>query len=264
MAIRTEFSPGEFCWIDLMAHDLESAAEWYGGLFGWTHHVVESPPGAPPYAFFMSGENAVAGLGQVSDEMKAQGMPPCWNSYIATADCAATEAKARELGATITVPTMEVSGFGKLAFFMDPDGASCALWQDTSTAGPGMLVGEPGGLSWNELMTRDVGKVSEFYSSLVGWEYSTMQMGDIPYTMIKNNGKDAGGIFPMDGPQFEGVPSHWMVYFEVADCDATADKAQSTDGTVLIPPTEIPVGKFACLKDPQGGAFAVITATKQC
>ena len=68
----------------------------------------------------------------------------------------------------------------------------------------------------------------------------------------------------MAGPQFEGVPSHWMVYFDVADCDATTQKAQESGGKVMVPPTEIPVGKFACLQDPQGGSFAVITVTAKC
>jgi hypothetical protein len=261
MAVRKDFAPGEFCWIDLMAHDLESAATWYGNLFGWTHFQMETPEGAPPYAFFMKGEAAVGGLGQMDDQMKGMGIPPMWNSYFCTADCEATEAKAKELGATVTVPTTEVPGYGKLAFFQDPEGASIATWQSISDEGPGVLTAEPGGMSWIELMTRDTTKASEFYGKLVGWDFAAMPMGEIEYTMIKNAGKDAGGMMPMAGPQFEGIPAHWMVYFAVEDCDATAAKVDGSGGKVLVPPTEIPVGKFSCCCDPQGGGFAVITVT---
>ena len=54
------------------------------------------------------------------------------------------------------------------------------------------------------------------------------------------------------------VPSFWTVYFAVADADATLEKATKLGGSVTIPATDIPPGRFAHLKDPQGAAFAVI------
>lgn len=260
MPVRKDFKPGEFCWIDFMAHDMEAAGKWYSDLFGWTVMLV--PSEGPPYGFFMKGEHGVGGLGQMSDEMKGMGIPPVWNSYVNTADCEATEAKARELGATVNVPTTEVPGFGKLAFFMDPEGASIATWQSLSEDGPGMLVGEPTGLSWNELMTRDSEKAKEFYGALYGWDFMAMPMGDIDYTVLKAGEADAGGMMAMAGPQFEGVPAHWMVYFAVEDCKATAAACEASGGKVLVPPTEIPVGEFSCLQDPQGGAFAIIRSNQ--
>ena len=77
---------------------------------------------------------------------------------------------------------------------------------------------------------------------------------------LKSGDKDAGGMMAM-GPEHEGVPPHWMVYLSVADCDATVAKAQETGGKVLVPPMDTPVGRFACLMDPQGAAFSVITLT---
>ena len=259
MPVRKDFAPGEFCWTDLTAHDLEAAAAWYGALFGWSHVLQEVPGGGPPYAFFMKGGAGVGGLGQMSDQMKAQGIPPTWNSYISSEDCAATEAKVEQVGGTVVVPTMEIPGHGKLAFFLDPEGACFAAWQATGDGGPGLLVGEPVGVCWNELMTRDAAKASEFYGRLVGWDFAAMPMGDLEYTMIKNGGKDAGGMLPMQGPQWEGMPANWMVYFAVADCDATAAKVEATGGQVLAPPTELPIGKFSALRDPQGAVFSVIT-----
>ena len=258
MPERKDFAPGEFCWVDLSAHDMKAACPWYADLFGWQHQEVEQPGGGPPYAFFMKGGAAIGGIGQMDDAMKGQGIPPTWNSYINTDDCAAFEGKVRELGGAVNVPTMDGPGFGKLAFFMDPEGASFAAWQSTTDAGPGLLVGEPTGLCWNELMTRDSSKASDFYGKLTGWTFNSMPMDGIDYTMVQNEGKDAAGIMPMHGPQFEGIPAHWLVYFAVEDCKAAADKVASTGGTVAVPPTEIPVGTFACFLDPQGAAFAVI------
>ncbi len=262
MPVRNDFKPGEFCWIDLNSHDLASSAAWYGDLFGWTHAVMETPGGGPPYAFFMHGESVVAGVGEASAEMKEMGVPPMWNAYVASSDCAATEAKVKQLGGTVTVPTMEVPGHGKLAFFLDPEGASFAAWQATDEGSPGVLVDDPTGLCWTELMTHDTDKAKDFYGKLTGWDFSPMPMGDVDYTILKNQGKDAGGMMAMAGPDFEGVPAHWMVYFAVTDCDATAAKAGESGGKVIMPPTDIPVGRFSLLSDPQGAMFSIITLSQ--
>ena len=197
-------------------------------------------------------------LGELTPEMVSAGVPPCWNSYVNSADCAATEAKVKELGGQVNFPTTEVPGHGKLAFFQDPEGASFAAWESTTDEGPGLLAGDPCGLSWNELMNREGAKASKFYGDLFGWKLESMPMGDIDYTMIKNAGKDAGGMMKMEGPQFEGIPAHWLVYFAVEDCDASAAKAAESGGAIHVPPTEIPVGKFCVLGDPQGAGFAII------
>ena len=65
MVTRKDFKPGEFCWVDLSAHDMEAALEWYGGLFDWSHTRMDQP-GAPPYAFFTKGDAVVGGIGQMS------------------------------------------------------------------------------------------------------------------------------------------------------------------------------------------------------
>lgn len=261
MPTRNDFTPGEFCWLDFMAHDFDAAVAFYGSVFGWTHQVMPTPDGAPPYAFFMKGEVGVAGLGQMNDEMKAQGIPPVWNSYINTADCAATEAKARELGATVTCPTTEIPGHGKLAFFLDPEGGSIAVWQSLNPEGPGMLVGEPGSSCWFEFMTRDPSAAKDFYGKLVGWDFAAMPMGDIEYTMAKKDGKDVAGLMKMDGPQFAGVPAYWMPYFAVEDCDATVSTATANGGKVHVPPMDIQVGRMSVLADSQGGTFSIIALT---
>ena len=85
MPIRNDFKTGEFGWVDLGAHDLEAAGAWYGEVFGWKA-VNQAPEGAPPYSFFMRGEAPAAGGAQLSDEMKAQGIPPAWNSYVVVAN----------------------------------------------------------------------------------------------------------------------------------------------------------------------------------
>jgi predicted enzyme related to lactoylglutathione lyase len=62
----------------------------------------------------------------------------------------------------------------------------------------------------------------------------------------------------MNGPEYQGVPAHWGVYFAVDDCDATVEKAKGMGATSCVPPTDIPnVGRFAVIQDPQGAIFSV-------
>ncbi len=55
------------------------------------------------------------------------------------------------------------------------------------------------------------------------------------------------------------MPPHWLVYFAVADCDASVERARTLGANVKVPPSDIPgVGRFAVLEDPQAAAFAII------
>ncbi|QDU85263.1 27 kDa antigen Cfp30B [Planctomycetes bacterium Pla163] len=257
MPTHASFQPGEFCWVDLVAHDMQTAMEFYGELFGWTAEV-QNTYGGPPYAMFMKDGAVVGGIGQMSDEMMGAGIPPMWNSYVATDDCEATEARARELGALVTVPTMEVPSMGKLAFFVDQEGASIACWQSTNDDGVPFLKGEHGSLSWNELMNRDTAGAKALYGGLFDWDFVAMPMGDTRYEMIKAGSVDAGGMMAMDGERFDGVPAHWLVYFQVDDGAQGVAAAEEAGATVMVPLTEIPVGRFSVLSDPQGAVFCLI------
>ena len=256
MTDRTGYAHGEFCWVDLAAHDMAAAKEWYGKLFGWEVTDIPAPQGGPPYSMFTSGGKHVAGLGQMSDEMKTKGIPPMWNSYVSVESAEAIEAETKKLGGAVTFATMKVMEAGSMAFFTDPEGASFAVWQPGQHIGSA-LVNAPVSLTWNELMTRDVGKAKDFYGKLFGWEFAEMPMDQITYTMIKNGGKDNGGVMPMD-EKLAGVPANWMVYFAVADTDAVTDATERSGGKVLVPPTEVPPGKFSCLQDAQGATFSVM------
>jgi uncharacterized protein len=46
------------------------------------------------------------------------------------------------------------------------------------------------------------------------------------------------------------------VAFWVADADEAAARTQELGGTVLLPPMDIPVGRFTIVADPQGAVFS--------
>lgn len=60
---------------------------------------------------------------QVTDEYFPAVVPPPWSVCFAVADCDATTAKAKELGATVTMEPMDMP-IGRFAGLIDPQGAS--------------------------------------------------------------------------------------------------------------------------------------------
>jgi predicted enzyme related to lactoylglutathione lyase len=254
-----KYEEGSFCWVDLSAKDMAEASRWYAELFGWQ---VAQGSSDMPYAMALLNGKMVAGIGEMSPDMKAMGHPPTWNAYAWTKDCAKAETMARELGGSVVVPTMPVGEFGTMAFLKDSTGAVFGLWQPGTHRGA-ELAGEPNTCCWWELMTTDVAKAKDFYGKVLGWGYADMPMGDFDYTIVKVGKTDNGGMMPMNGPMWEGVPPHWMVYFAVTDTDEICRKIEATGGKVCVPPTDIPVGRFAVVNDPQGATFSVIKLNPQ-
>jgi predicted enzyme related to lactoylglutathione lyase len=55
------------------------------------------------------------------------------------------------------------------------------------------------------------------------------------------------------------MPPTWVPYVTVKDVDALVKRVTALDGSVRVPPTDIPtVGRFAVIADPQGAAINVI------
>jgi len=263
--------PGEFNWIDLSALDFDAQSAFYEGLFGWGHTDIVPPlaeleaQGIPSaegmtYRMFNSGGHNVGGMSQLSPELVAQGMPSAWNTYVATDDVDVTAAKAADLGGTVVMPPMDVTGFGRMAGIQDPTGAYLFLWKPLL---PDETIEymQPGTLSWTDLTTRDPEKVAAFYAKLLGWDVQPMDAGPTPYWTVNIDGQGEGGIMPMPEMLPAEVPSFWMPYFGTTDIAASFAKAVELGATVLREPAEV-TGMlwFAVLADPAGATFALLQA----
>lgn len=258
MSIMESYAHGQFSWVDLMAHDKAAAEDFYSKLFGWSV-TAQDTEGGPPYAQFEQDGHAVAGIGQMNEEMKAQGAPAMWNSYVNVDDVETVAARAKELGGNIVVPPMKVLEAGWLAFVADPTGAMFGIWQKGQHIGA-TLVNDPGSFSWNELATRDEAGAREFYGTLFGWSFSKVDMPQTTYHVIQNADRPNGGVMQMTAEWGE-IPPHWMVYFSVADTDATVARLSELGGKVNMPPFDTPVGRIAVVSDPQGAVFSLIKLT---
>jgi len=261
MSERTSYAPGTPSWVDLGTPDIEAAAEFYGGLFGWDVPESENAEQTGGYRQATLNGKPVAGMMPLMQE----GQPPAWSTYVSVADADATAAAVKEAGGSVVAEPMDVMDLGRMAVFTDPTGAFFGIWQPGTFPGAG-LVNEPGALAWNELNTRDPEAAKAFYGAVFGWTFEDQDMGEMgSYTTINLGEGPVGGIFDMaarpDIP--EQVPAHWQLYIAVADTDATVEQAKQSGGSVMVEPVDIPAGRFAILADPFGASFAVIALSDE-
>jgi uncharacterized protein len=116
---------------------------------------------------------------------------------------------------------------------------------------------------WNELATTNVHAAKEFYSKLLGWQFTDHAMGDITYTMIKSGDEAFAGIWQIPSEKRDQIPPHWMSYILVKDVESTLEKAKSLGAEVTVPVTKAgDKGSFAIIADPTGAHIAFWEPTK--
>ena len=112
--------PNTFCWTELNTRDMQAAKTFYQKLFGWRSKDSPLDEGREYTEWTLDGASVAGGYdiaGQVPDTVPAH-----WLPYFAVGNCDAAVNTARELGATIVVPTMDVP-VGRFTVVRDPHGA---------------------------------------------------------------------------------------------------------------------------------------------
>jgi predicted enzyme related to lactoylglutathione lyase len=112
-------TPGAFSWSQLTTTDPAAAAEFYGSLFGWTVMPPNAEMGG--YRVVNVGEQGVAGI--TGMQPGGPPTPPHWGAFITVADIDQTSARCEALGGKVLLPPMDIPGVGRMAVFMDPQGA---------------------------------------------------------------------------------------------------------------------------------------------
>jgi len=249
------YAPGAFCWAELATGDAAAAKQFYSEMFGWTPVDVPMPEGT--YTLLQAhGENAAALY------PAPPGVPVHWGVYfsVTTADEAAARIKAA--GGKIVKGPFDVMDAGRMAVAQDPQGAYFSVWQAGKQIGA-THGGPLGQVAWPELGTPDPAAAVAFYTSVLGWNTKPETgVESAQYVEWTLGGKSIGGLMPMKGEEWAGIPPHWMVYVTVADCDERAAKAQQLGGKLRVPPMDIPnVGRFSIIDDPQGATFSILHLT---
>ena len=256
---------GTFIWYELMPTDAPSAVEFYTKVVGWT----AKDSGMPGYDYTILGipgyDMGVAGVMQLTDEMKAKGVPPNWAGYVAVDDVDAMAQKFADNGGTVRHAPEDIPGVGRFAVVADPQGAVISLLKVIMPEGPmppEPPFGTPGAFGWTELMAGNAEEAFAFYQKMFGWEKDmAVDMGEMgTYQCFAKNGKALGGM--MTKPPMVSAP-FWGYYITVDAIDAAAERVRQGGGKILFGPEPVPGGSFILqCQDPQGTYFA-LSASKR-
>lgn len=238
-----------------MTNDVAAAKNFYAEMFGWTSMDVPAADGT--YTVLKAEGDDAAGMMPTRP-----GMPSCWNVHFAVASADAIAEATVLAGGEVMNGPFDATDAGRMAVLQDPQGAVFCVWQARKHIGA-TYTGALGRVVWPELATTDPVAAAAFYKGLFGWG-SKPETGieSAQYTEWVNDGKSIGGMLPMKGPEWTGIPPHWNCYITVADCDERAAKAKQLGAQLYVQPTDIPnVGRFAVVADPQKAVFCIIQMT---
>jgi len=252
MAYIEKHAPGSFCWMELSTSDQLAAKAFYTSLFGWGYNDAPMGPNDYYTTFTFQDHKAAACYTLRPDEAKL-GVPPHWNLYVSVASADATTKRAADCDGKIFCGPFDVATRGRMSTIADPTGAVFSIWEPKEH--PGISVqGQHGSFCWADLSTPDPARAANFYSEVFGWG---TQPGQDDYLHITNGSDYIGGI-PPASRRAPHEPPHWMIYFQVDDCDATSARAKELGANIFFGPETIErVGRMTFLADPQGAAFAL-------
>jgi predicted enzyme related to lactoylglutathione lyase len=244
MPDRTEYPAGTFSWADLSTGDSDKAKAFYGEILGWEFEDMPTGDDMGGMVYSMASLNGKTAAALFTGDGS---MPPHWNAYATVDDADAAEAKTKELGGTVIMGAFDVLDVGRQLVVQDPGGAYLSLWEPKTHIGAS-VVNEPGALCWNHLFSSDLDASREFYTGLLGWGWSDDGTFNV-------DGRMNGSAAPL-GPEMQGIPPHWGVFFAVADLEATQAKVGELGGTVVMGPADAGPGRFISVLDPTGAAIS--------
>lgn len=259
MSERSDYVPGEFCWVDLATPDVEAGSAFYAELLGVE---TEAAPGDPEaiahYGFLMRDGRRVAGYGATM----SPDQPPAWSSYVATASADETAEKVKAAGGAVVMEPFDLPGdSGRMAVCRDAEGAFFSIYESRGNVGA-QLVNEIGCWTWCNLLTRDLDAAKRFYGEVFGWEAVASPeapQGILNWQMEGQRWPEGiGGLMAMPEMVPAEVPPYWEVYFLVEDLDRAMEQTKGAGGQVMAGPIEIPVGRIASVSDPQGAVVSLM------
>ncbi|MGB3227792.1 MAG: VOC family protein [Saprospiraceae bacterium] len=116
-----------------------------------------------------------------------------------------------------------------------------------------------GSFSWADLTVENATEIKDFYASVIGYTITEMDMGGYSdYCMNSpDDNQTKSGICHARGGN-KDIPPMWLVYFYVADLDASLEILKQKGGEILSGPKSYGGGaRYAIIKDPAGACCAL-------
>ncbi len=108
--------------------------------------------------------------------------------------------------------------------------------------------------SWADVAVTDIGRGTDFYCRLFGWDAEDMGEEAGHYTMFSLNGKAVAALGPKQG---DGLPL-WNAYVSVDDLDAALLRVEAAAGSIVMPRMDVlTAGSMAIVVDPTGAVLSL-------
>lgn len=118
---------GSIAWCELLTGDPEKAIKFYEGLLGVKSETYPGMAEGENYHVLTAGGQEVAGVMQMPKHLSAQNVPPHWSLYFHVDDLESALDKVKAAGGQVVLEPMSVPDAGRIAFFMDAQGAATGL-----------------------------------------------------------------------------------------------------------------------------------------
>ncbi|MEM6825836.1 MAG: VOC family protein [Pseudomonadota bacterium] len=110
-------------------------------------------------------------------------------------------------------------------------------------------------LVWSEIPVTDMDRALAFYNSVFGWQMTIDESGPNPMATLGGDLETIGGhLYPGTPASDNGPTVHIAVPGKLEDHVARVGPA---GGEVVSPAIEIPPGRFAYIKDPDGNSIGL-------
>ena len=119
-----------------------------------------------------------------------------------------------------------------------------------------------GTIGWCDLTVENAEELQTFYSSVIGWLPCSVDMGAYSDFTMTMDLQPVAGICHNRGVN-QGIPPVWMVYFVVADLDASIAECEKLGGTVILAPKSLGGSRYCIIRDPAGAASALYQAAQE-
>lgn len=256
-----------FCWTEIATTDLETCKSFYQNVFGWETKKGEIPSDGFAYEeYSVPNGFPMGGIFEMQAEMYGGEIPPAhFMNYISVENVDEMTSKAFELNGKIISPPMDIPNVGRFSVIQDPTGAVFSLITLKETYPPSPVSSNPGELTWYELNTKNIEQAKSFYQEFLGWEINPSEHSK-DYFSISLNGVSFGGMLQINqdwGEGWENIPSNWLNYIAVDNCDETVEKIKENGGNICIDNFVVEnVGKMAVASDSIGAVFSIIQMYK--
>ena len=246
-----QFYPGKFVWQDLFTNDVESAANFYKGMFGWESRKFGA--GNNAYLLLTNRGLSVAGVVRLKKDDNSENQ---WVSFISVDDVKGANSYVTQNGGNVLVGPKLFEQHGQVAIFADPEGAAFGVI-NSSSGDPREVLPEVGQFVWMDLLTKQPEAQTRFYKGIADYTVAQNDASGVNNDFfLKTNGVVRAGV--LEVPDKDILPN-WLPYVRVNNIVDSVVKTTQLGGTVILEPSmNLFNGKLAVILDPTGAALGII------